>query len=63
MLTLLERLTKELAEPVFEWRGLDRGDTTATVKSATELADSTARMTWEDLLRSFEPVTSQVLAT
>ena len=61
-LTLLERATKELAEPVFEWRSLDRGDTAATIAEATALADAVAPMSREDYLRSFEPVTSQFLA-
>jgi hypothetical protein len=61
-LTLLERATKELAEPVFEWRALDKGDTAATVSEATTLADVVATMTREEFYRSFEPVTSQFLA-
>jgi hypothetical protein len=61
-LTLLERATKELAEPVFEWRSLDRGDTEATIAEATALADAVGPMPREDYLRSFEPVTSQFLA-
>jgi hypothetical protein len=61
-LALLERATKELAEPVFERRALDRGDTTATVNTATEMADAVTGMTWEQFLGSFEPVTSQFLA-
>jgi len=62
VLTRLERSTKELAEPVFEWRSLDRGDTAATVAEATDLADVVGPMTWPEFLGSFEPVTSQFLA-
>ena len=61
-LTLLERATKELAEPVFHRRGLDRGDTAATVAEATAMADVVKGMTWEEFLSSFEPITSQFLA-
>jgi len=62
VLTLLERATKELAEPVFERRHLDRGDTAATLANATELADAIAGITWEEFLKSFESVTEQFLA-
>jgi hypothetical protein len=61
-LTLLERATKELAEPVFEWRSLDCGDTAAAVAEAIAIADAVGTMTRDDYLRSFEPVTSQFLA-
>ena len=62
MLTLIERATKELADPLFERRGLDRGDTDASVRTATQLADAVAVMTWDEFLRSVEPVTVQFLA-
>ncbi len=61
-LTLLERATKEIAEPVFERRMFERGDTAASVKAATELAEAVAPMSWPEFLESFEPVTSQFLA-
>jgi hypothetical protein len=61
VLTLLERATKELAEPVFNRRALDWGDTAATVASAIELADAVAAMTWQEFLSSFEPITTQFL--
>lgn len=62
VLTLLERATKELAEPLFERRGLNRGDTASSVSSARDLADAVSELTWEDFLNSFEPVISQFLA-
>lgn len=62
VLTVLERSTKELAEPVFEAGGFARGDTAATFESATRLADTVATMAWEEFLGSFEPVTKQFLA-
>jgi hypothetical protein len=62
VLTLLERATKELADPVFEERAFDRGDTAATVEAAAGMADAVARMTWEEFLGSFEPVITQFLA-
>jgi hypothetical protein len=61
-LTLLERATKELAEPVFERRALDRGDTAASLAQATELADTIATMSWDEFLASFEPVTDKFIA-
>ena len=62
VLTLLERATKELAEPVFERRGLDRGDTAASVTAAVELADALAMMSWAEFLASILPVTDEFLA-
>lgn len=61
-LTLLERATKELAEPVFDRESLDRGDTEKTLADATELADGVARMTWREFLASIPPVTATFLA-
>jgi hypothetical protein len=61
-LTLLERATKELAEPVLERRGLDRGDTDASLATAKEFADALAQTDWESFLRSLTPVTAQFLA-
>jgi hypothetical protein len=61
VLTLLERSTKELAEPVLERRALDRGDTAATMATAAELADAVAGISWEEFLASIEPVTEQFL--
>lgn len=62
VLTALERSTKELGEPVFERRGLDRGDTGATLAAAAQMADGLAGTSWEDFLGSFEPVISEFLA-
>jgi hypothetical protein len=62
VLTLLERATKELADPLFEARAFDRGDTAATVEAAAGMADAVACMTWEEFLGSFEPVITQFLA-
>lgn len=62
VLTLLERRTKELAEPVLARRGLDGGDTDASRSTAAELADGLVGTSWEDFLGSFEPVISQFLA-
>jgi hypothetical protein len=61
-LTLLERATKELAEPVFERRNLDRGDTAASLATAQEFAAGLAEVSWEEFLRSLTPVTAQFLA-
>jgi hypothetical protein len=62
VLTLLERTTKELAETVFERRGLDRGDSAASLSAATRLADGLTGTSWKDFLGSFEPVISEFLA-
>jgi hypothetical protein len=62
VLTLLERTTKELAEAVFDQRGLDRGDTGASQDSAAQFAEALAGTSWEEFLGSFEPVISQFLA-
>ncbi|MGD0394225.1 MAG: hypothetical protein ABSC41_16470 [Acidimicrobiales bacterium] len=61
VLTLLERTTKELAEPVFERRALDGGDSAATVTAAVELADALAGVTWDEFVASILPVTDQFL--
>jgi hypothetical protein len=62
VLTLLERSTKELAEPVLERRGLGPGDTAASLAAAKEMADGLEDVAWEDFLGSIEPVTVQFLA-
>jgi hypothetical protein len=60
-LTLLERATKDLAEPVFDRLGYDRGDTEATVKAATAAAERVAEGTWAQFLAGTEAVTAQYL--
>jgi hypothetical protein len=62
VLTLMERATKELAEPVFERGSLDRGNTPKTLADAAELADGVAQMTWREFLGSIPPVTATFLA-
>jgi hypothetical protein len=62
VLTLLERATKELAEPLFASRSLDLGDTAVSVAEATSLAEVVATMTREEFLSSIGPVTDQFLA-
>ncbi|HEV3281374.1 MAG TPA: hypothetical protein VG032_07195 [Acidimicrobiales bacterium] len=62
MLTVLERATKELAEPVLEKRALDWGDTAASETTAAQFADGLAGTSWEEFLGSFEPVISDFLA-
>ena len=63
VLTTLERATKELAAPILERRGLARGDSIASAEMGRELAAGVADVPWDEFLRSFEPVTSQFLAT
>src|SRR5580704_962930 len=62
VLTLLERATKELAEPLFERRSLDHGDTAGTLESAAELVGAMGGITWEAFLGSLVPVTEHFLA-
>ena len=62
VLTLLERATKELADPIFERRGIGCGNTADSVAAAAGMADAVADMTWEDFLSSFDPVITQFLA-
>jgi hypothetical protein len=62
VLTVLENATKLLAEPVFDNRGLDRGDTAGTIAQAADLAAALAEVSWEDFLRSFEAITTEFLA-
>jgi hypothetical protein len=57
VLTRLEAATKELAEPVFEKRSIDRGDTAATLAQAAELAGAVAEISWEEFVGSIEPIT------
>jgi hypothetical protein len=61
VLTLLERATKELAEPVFDRRSMDRGDTAASVATATSIAESLMDVSWNDFLSSFAAVTAEFL--
>jgi hypothetical protein len=61
VLTLLEGATKQLAEPVFEKNGFDRGDTAATLESAAQLASALEDVSWEDFLGSILPLTEQFL--
>jgi hypothetical protein len=61
-LTLLERATKELAEPLFDRKQLDRGDSEASLATAAQFADGLAGTSWEGFLGSFEPVISEFLA-
>jgi hypothetical protein len=61
-LTLLERATKELADPIFEMRHLDHGDSAGTVAVAKELADGLADTSWEEFLGSIGPITVEFLA-
>jgi hypothetical protein len=52
LLTLLERSTKELAEPVLTRNGYDRGDVDALVASITAGIDRSAAAPWDDMVRS-----------
>ena len=63
MLMRLERSTKELAEPVFVRRGIECGDTEATVAAALDVARAVADMPWEDLMAGIVPLTVQFLAS
>jgi hypothetical protein len=62
VLTVLERSTKLLAEPVFDRSGIDRGDSAASIAAGREIAEAVVSMTWDEFLASFEPITSEFLA-
>ncbi len=62
VLTVLERTTKELAEPVFARNGLDRGDSEATRAEAGKLAEAVAGMSWEQFLGSIPGATETFVA-
>jgi hypothetical protein len=62
VLTLLERSTKVLAEPVLEGRQLDHGDTAESIANAKVFADALEAMAWEDFAASILPVTTEFLA-
>lgn len=61
VLTLLERATKELAEPVMDRLGFDRGDTDATAAGAVTIAKRSAEGTWEATLEGTEAVAAEFL--
>ena len=60
-LTILERATKELAQPVLDRRSLVPVDVNETLTEAHALAEAVAALSWEQFLGSFEPVISQFL--
>jgi hypothetical protein len=62
VLTLLERETKKIAEPVFERHGFDRGDLAGSVSIGRQLAQGFADLSWEEMLGSIGPVTVTFLA-
>jgi hypothetical protein len=61
VMTALERATKELAEPLFERHGWDRGDARATAEAVLAGAPQVAEMPWEDFIRSIPPVADTYL--
>jgi hypothetical protein len=61
-LARLERATKELADPVFDRNGYDRGDTSATIAMARNSALASASTSWSDLLRGVGTVAETFLA-
>jgi hypothetical protein len=61
VLARLERVTKELAQPVFERQGFDRGDIGVAADVGAQLAEVGASISWEDFLGSVESVALQFL--
>jgi hypothetical protein len=55
-LALLERSTKDLAEPVMERHGYARGDVNSLVASITANIERTAAAPWEDMVRGTIPI-------
>jgi len=62
VLTQLETATKQLAEPLFERRGYERGDSEATAENGRQLAAASAEASWEDVMSAILPVTEVFLA-
>jgi hypothetical protein len=62
VLTVLERSTKELAEPLLRDREIDLGDTEETLAAAKVMANALDDIPWDQFLGSFEPVISEFLA-
>jgi hypothetical protein len=62
MLTLLERATKQIGEPVLDRHGWDRGDTAATLAAAASFVEAAASQSWEEFVGAFEPITAKFLA-
>ena len=62
VLTQLEAATKQLAEPLFERRGYERGDSEATAENGRQLAAASAEASWEDVMAAVLPVTDVFLA-
>jgi hypothetical protein len=62
VLTMLERCTKELAQPILAARDIASGDSAASAAAGRELGEGVADLPWDEFLRSFEPVTTQFLA-
>jgi hypothetical protein len=62
VLTLLERATKELADPVFESGEFDRGDTDASLEAAAQLVAVLRDIPWEDFIGGILPLTVEFLA-
>jgi hypothetical protein len=46
--TLLERATKGIAEPLFDRPGMDRGDLETTISAAKQFAEGARASKWED---------------
>jgi hypothetical protein len=48
VVTLLETATKGIAEPLFDRRGMDRGDLETTISAAKQFAEGARASKWED---------------
>jgi hypothetical protein len=48
VLTVLETATKDIAEPLFDRPGMDRGDLEMTVSAAKQFAEGAMASKWED---------------
>lgn len=56
VLTVLERTTKELAEPVLARRGYDVGDIEASLAAGADAVEQLSAMGWEGFVQSIGPV-------
>ena len=62
VLAELESATKRLAEPIFDRRGFERGDSDATAASGRQFAAASAEAPWEDVMAGILPITDVFLA-
>jgi hypothetical protein len=61
VLATLERCTKEATAPALERAGLSTEPDPEMLATATALVPAAAAMTWDDLIKTIEPITAQYI--